>query len=92
MRAVGDYEWEQLSMWDFAPDNCIEKYIKSIGETHTFHFYLKRISEIVSPTHWRTEVVTGAESVPIDILSWRCDDYYIRENNKSRQILVGGVN
>ena len=89
MRAVGDYEWDQLSMRDFAPDNCIEKYVKSIGGTYTFHFYLNRISEIISPTQWRTEVVTSHENVPFDVLSWRCNDYYIRENNKLQQVVIG---
>lgn len=92
MRAVGDYEWEQVSMWDFAPDNCIEKYVDSIGGTHTFHFFLKRIVEIISPTQWQTEVVTNSEGVPIDVLSWRCNDYYIKENNKSRRVLTEATN
>lgn len=83
MRQIGDYEWEQLSMWDFSPSDCIEKFIPSDNGEHTFHYYLKRIVEIISPTHWRTEVVLIPDGVPQEVLTWRTPRYWVKNNNKS---------
>lgn len=68
-REVGDYEWRQLSIWDFAPDDCIETYVKS-GDL-ILHFYLRKITEIFSENHYKTAVVSPNEEVPEEILSFR---------------------
>ena len=82
MKKVGDYEWCQLSMWDFAPNDCVEKFVKSDCGKHVFHFYLKRIKEIVNDNHWKVETVTSLDGVPEEALSWRNNDYKIKSSNK----------
>lgn len=65
-RKLGDYEWRQLSLWEFAPDRCVEKYeTKPHG---TFHYYLRRVTQIDSTTQWRTDVVESLDGVPTDVL------------------------
>jgi hypothetical protein len=77
-RKVGDYEWIQLSMWDFAPKQCVEKFVKSHDGRHTFHYYLRRVTEIASSNRWKSEIVTSDEGVPEDVLKWRASGYRIR--------------
>lgn len=84
MRQVGDYQWDQLSMWDFAPDDCVETFVKS--DEHTFHFVLKRITGIVTDHHWRTEVVKSTEGVPADVLGYRNGNVRVRANGKSEPV------
>lgn len=67
MRKVGDYQWHQLSMWEFAPEKCIEKFTSPGG--YTFHFYLRKVTEITSPNSWRLETVTFLDGVPDEILA-----------------------
>ena len=81
-RKVGDYNWRQLSMWEFSPNNCIEKFVRSNCGKHTFHFYLKRITEIGSKDQWNVETVTDLEGVPEEILNWRNDDYRVRNRGE----------
>ena len=62
MKVVGEIFWDQLSMWDFSPPNCIEGYRKD-GE-HTFHYFLKIVDEVTGKLSYRTKAVTEIESVP----------------------------
>lgn len=68
MRKIGDYEWRQLSMWDFAAPNQIELYAP-MGD-HVFHYVLLRITE-VDGNRWKTEPVTSINGVPSSVLTWR---------------------
>ena len=70
MKEVGNYEWRQLSMWDFAPEGCILLYVNSQDNKHTFRYYLIRIVEVYSENSWKTEVVKSLENVPQDVLTW----------------------
>jgi len=67
-RRAGDYEWRQLSMWDFAAPNQIELYAPLGG--HVFHYVLLRITE-VDGNRWKTEPVTSINGVPSSVLTWR---------------------
>lgn len=78
MKKVGDYEWHQLSMWDFAPSNCIETFVKSQCGRYTFHYYLKRVKEVISATHCKMETVESIEGVPEEVLNWNKDGYRLR--------------
>ena len=69
MRQVGDYEWHQLSLFDFNPASCVETYIRT--GRHTFHFILHKTTEIVTDSHWKFEVVTSLDGVPKEIRNWR---------------------
>ena len=82
MKKVGEYEWRQLSMWDFAPKNCVETYIKSQCGKHVFHYYLQRIKEVVSDNHWKVETVEDISGVPEEVLNWRNGDYKLRVDGK----------
>ncbi len=84
-RQVGDYKWRQLSMWAIAPKKCIEKFVtadqfnrKDITGT-VFHYYLLRITKIVSDNQWKVEVVTDINNVPEDVLMWRGANYNARD-------------
>lgn len=70
MKEVGNYEWRQLSMWDFAPEGSIILYVNSQDNKHTFRYYLIRIVEVYSENSWKNEVVKGLEDVPQDVLTW----------------------
>jgi len=78
MKELGQYEWRQLSIWDFPPKKCVEKFIKSEDGKHVFHFYLIKIKEIVSDNQWKTEVVESLNDIPEDVLNWRNDNYSLR--------------
>ena len=64
---VGDYKWEQLSMWEFAPEKAVEKYVPIInsltGKTHNLHYYLRQCTEVVSESHTRWRTVTKDEEL-----------------------------
>jgi len=79
-REVGDYEWRQVSMWEFTPDNCIEKFveIEGFGGRVICNYYLQRIREIVSPNQWKIETVKELDGVPGDVLNWRNGDYRLK--------------
>lgn len=74
MRQVGDYEWRQLSMWEFAPDRCVEKY--STKPHGTFHYYLIRVAEVISSNQWKVETVESLDGVPAEVLE--CADSTIK--------------
>ncbi len=82
MRKVGDYSWRQISMWEFTPDVCIEKFIPYDGGA--FHFYLTRCYEIVDPktNHVKIETVESIEGVPDSILNWRDCGYKIKNRSE----------
>jgi len=67
-RRAGDYEWRQLSMWDFAAPNQIELYAPMGG--HVFHYVLLRITE-VDGNRWKTEPVTSVNDVPSSVFTER---------------------
>jgi len=73
--AVGDYHWRQLSMWEFAPEKCIEKFERSSDGKHIFHYYLLQCVEITSPNSWRNKVVESLENVPESILKTADGDF-----------------
>lgn len=79
MKAKGEIYWNQLSMWDFSPPNCIEGYRRD-GE-HMFHYFLKIVDEVIGDCQYRTKVVTELESVPKSLLE-EMDEVYVK---------VGGV-
>lgn len=78
MQEVGDYEWCQLSMWDFAPKPCIEKFVRSQCGHHLFHYYLRQVVEVVSDTHRKVKTVETLDGVPEDVLNWRNDNYKLK--------------
>jgi hypothetical protein len=79
---LNDYEWRQLSMWDFSPDTCIEKYIRSTNGNDIFHFYLVKCSEMVSDTQWKIETVIDSAEVPNAVLMYRDTGYWIKRSGK----------
>ena len=80
MRNIGDYEWRQLSMWDFAPDKCVMKHVKSNDGEHIFRYYLLKVKEVVNDNHWKVETVISVGDVPNSVLKEYNDDYFIRDN------------
>ena len=85
IRQIGDISWEQLSIWDFAPDNCVESYIKDNGQV--FHYKLVRVREIISSSHWKIENVLSVEGISEDILFSRDREVFIKNDGKRTQIL-----
>jgi len=83
MKKVGDYNWVQLSMWDFAPKNSVNIYVKSSHSNDVFHFYLLRVVEITSERSYRTEVVTSLDGIPCEVLSYRNGELYLKVNGKN---------
>jgi len=77
MYKVGDYEWRQVSMWDFTPSNCIESYVR-MGK-HVFHHYLIIVTHIVSDKHRKTATVLDIENIPNNIFK---GDVFIKRNDK----------
>jgi len=78
MEKVGDYKWNQLSMWDFSPDCCIETYVTSNDGKHVFHYYLTKVIEVINDRRYRTEVVISAEGVPEDVINWRNGEIHVK--------------
>lgn len=66
MREKGDVFWDQLSMWDFAPANCIECYLTR--EYGTFHYVLKIVDEITSVNGYRTKYFQDTTKIPVECL------------------------
>jgi hypothetical protein len=87
MRKIGDFDWHQLSMWDYSPQNCIETYVRSGCGEHIFHYYLKRITAIVSDSQWKIETVTSIDNVPVDILNWMGGSAYLKEDGKTQRLV-----
>jgi hypothetical protein len=56
MYTVGEYKWQQLSMWGFAPKDSIEKFRRSSCGKHVFHYYLEQCIKVTdeSRSQWRT--------------------------------------
>lgn len=77
-RKVGDYEWKQLSMWDFAESGTVEKFVKSNCGQHIFHYELIRITEMISENGYKYERVTSLEGVPDEVLKWSGSNYRIK--------------
>ena len=77
-------------MWDFSPENCVEKHVKSDCGKHIFHFYLKKIVEVFSESHWKVETVTSLEDVPEEVLNWRSNDYALKIDGKRQTIFRDG--
>ncbi len=70
MLKEGDYQWRQLSMWDFAPPNCIEKFEESenpmTGKKWHAHYYLRQCMSVDgNSSQWRT--VGKDEAIPDDV-------------------------
>jgi len=82
---VGDLKWSQLSMWDSAPKDCIEKYEKSIDGNYMFHFVLHRTVEVFSDTHTRFDVPTEVAEIPKEFFKEGAD-YYVRKDYKATKI------
>jgi hypothetical protein len=71
MNKVGDFKWCQISQWDFAPDECVETFIRSQCGKHVFHYVLKICYAVISDTHTKWEVVKYLDNLPEEILAWR---------------------
>ena len=82
MKTVGEYQWEQISIWDFAPEDCIETYVRSSCGKHVFHFYLRQVTEVISDTHWKVVTVTSTDGVPEEVLNWRNGKWRVRVGGK----------
>ena len=80
MVKVGDYDWRQISMWDFSPDNCVETYITVIGSGDIHHYYLIRVTEIISESGYKIETVVNVDEVPTEVLCWRHGKVFIKVN------------
>ncbi len=80
---VGDYKWHQLSMWDFAPKDCIQVHVKSECGRYVFHYYLLRTTEVINQNRWKTETVTSVDGVPADILHQHGGEVSIRKDGKT---------
>jgi hypothetical protein len=85
MKKLGEYEWNQLSIWDFAPKDCIEKFIRSDDGKHVYHYYLRIVNEVVSDNHIRLKNVTSLDGVPEDVLNWKNDNYRLKIGGKAAE-------
>ena len=83
MEKVGDYKWQQLSMWDFAPKNCVQVYAKSSHSNDVFNFYLLRVTEITGENSYKVETVTSIDGVPEGVLNYRNGELYLRVDGKN---------
>jgi hypothetical protein len=88
MRKIGDLDWHQLSMWDCSPKHCVETYVQSSCGKHEFHYYLRRMTEIVSDSGWKVETVTSVEDVPKDVLRWKNGQVYVKNGNRTQKVVV----
>lgn len=79
MKKIGDYDWSQVSKWEFTPDNCIEKLV-NVGKV-TCCFYLTRTTKIISDNHSKFEVVTSLDGVPSEVLNWRNSTFNVKRGN-----------
>ena len=87
MRKVGDYEWQQLSMWDMSPANCIQKFIPIDGTKECAHYILNRIIKVSDDgSGWTVEKVLSVDGVPLSVLEWRNTGYYNTVDHKSEFI------
>jgi hypothetical protein len=75
---IGDYEWNQLSMWDQSPNKCIEKFVQIGDRPEYAHYILSRIIEVHADNSWRVEYVENADGVPGEVLNWRNNDWRIK--------------
>lgn len=69
-------------MWEFSPDNCIEKFIRSEYSNDIFHYYLRRVVSVSQNevgTRRTFETVTDVEGVPDEVLKWQGDKYKIKK-------------
>ena len=69
----GDYYWKQYSMWEFAPEDSIKKFVK-LREDLYCEYYLVKVTKITPTIYgnsWTTEVVKPGEEVPAEVLNWR---------------------
>ena len=82
MKKVGDYNWVQLSMWDFAPETCIETFVRSNDNKHVFHFYLQKITHVVDAGRYNVETVTSLDDIPEDTLNYRNGEWQFRKDYK----------
>jgi len=86
MVKVGYYNWRQISMWDFPPDNCVETYITAIDFGDTYHYYLTRVTEVISESSRKIETVVNVDEVPIEVLRWREGEVFIKVNGVRRPV------
>jgi len=85
MRKVGEFEWSQLSQWEFTPDECVETYIKSKCGKHVYHFILKICYAVISESHLKWEVVKYIDNLPSDVLNWRGGEAKERRKKEERK-------
>ena len=92
------YYWEQISMWEGAPKDCIQVFKRSECGEHIFHFYLReRYDRTVTPTDYgdavgyKTRTVTGIEGVPDCVLEQHGSDISFRINYKTTKICPVGT-
>lgn len=83
---LGDFYWHQLSMWDCPPQDGISAFEKFNDTSDlTFHFVLKRVTEVTESGSISTVFAKPDEikSVPNHILYERGRDLYTRTNHKA---------
>ncbi len=79
MYKLNEYKWQQVSMWDSSPKNCIEKYYRSKDGEHIFHFYLIQYTEVSADgKSCKYTVVTDIENVPESILNSNGTGYNLK--------------
>jgi len=76
MRKLNEVYWNQLSMWDFPPDNCIEKCTKQGGRV--WHYILLEVYEVTSNNSWKTHPVTDVSIIKAHINT--VDQFYVLQD------------
>lgn len=81
-RKVGDYDWVQISMWDFPPHPSILRMTQSLDGRNIYEFYLVRTVEVLSMKHSRFEVVAEADGIPSNMFDCDRSQYYSYQNHR----------
>ena len=81
MKQVGDVYWDQLSIWEFSPEECIEGYRK-VGE-HVFHYVLKEVIKVTSHNNWKVAYTLDKNKIPKNPVM---DEIYLNTNDSRIKI------
>jgi len=79
---LGEIYWDQLSIWEFSPDDCIEGYRKV--KDSIYHYVLKEVVEITANNSWKVVCTTDKTKVPCHPLM---DEVYLNINNNRTRII-----
>ena len=76
MKQVGELYLDQLSIWEFSPEECIEG-CRKVGK-HIFHYVLKEVIEVTSNSSWKVAHTLDKNKIPKNPVM---DEIYLNTND-----------